>query len=231
MKRSVLRSVILLIAMMVLSIAPSTCAAYAASLSDAPVMVMSATLSGDEVTVYAILRQNTGIMGMTLEIEYDATAMTLTKVERGEALSSLEYMTTNINTAEGYAKKPFVLNWSGEKNDSSAGTIVRMTFRMKESVADGEYDITLKPDEGIVAYWDKDVKSKNILIDGAKIKVVNNVAEVVLKETDEGEEVDLALVISLSVVGGVLFAGSVVAVILVLKKYNIIGKKSWKKVE
>ena len=130
MKKNLWLVLITLFVMTISAVVPSGIAAYAADASEAPVMVLTATTSGKEVTVDAALKRNSGISGLTVEIVYDASAMTLTNVERGSALSSLEYLTTN--TEQGYSHNPFRINWSGDENDTSTGTILKMRFSVKD---------------------------------------------------------------------------------------------------
>ncbi len=228
---------LILISLLIMAISvvvPSGNAAYAAEITDAPVMVLSATMDGKEVTVDAVLKRNSGISGMTVEIEYDASAMTLTNVERGNALSSLEYLTTN--TEQGYSITPFRINWSGDENDTSTGTILKMYFSVKETASDGDYSITLKGigEEPVSYLGEKQVETKRILIDGVKIRLKGDVIEAVatgeeIKETEE-KKPNIPLIVGLSVTGGVIVLAAVACVIVfvVMKK----GKKeSWEEIK
>ena len=228
---------LILISVLIIAISvvvPSGNAAYAAEITDAPVMVLSATMDGKEVTVDAVLKRNSGISGMTVEIEYDASAMTLTNVERGNALSSLEYLTTN--TEQGYSHNHFRINWSGDENDTSTGTILKMRFSIKETTPDGEYLITLKGvGEKPVSYLTgNQVETKRILIDGVKIRVSGDEIEAVatgeeIKETEE-KKPNIPLIVGLSVTGGVIVIAAVACVIVfvVMKKGK---KKSWEEIK
>ena len=145
--------------------------AYASSLSDNAIITLSGESNEQGIVVKAFLRQNTGLNGMTLEISYDNSMMQLRNLERGEALSTLDYMTTNIHTEQGYAITPFKINYSGDKNDDSTGLLFVMEFKINESVVDGEYLVTLKSDKSTVSYVDEGMKTKSALIDGVKIYI------------------------------------------------------------
>jgi len=215
-------------------VVPSGNAAYAADVSDAPVMVLSATMDGKEVTVDAVLKRNSGISGMTLEIEYEASAMTLTDVERGNALSSLEYLTTN--TEQGYSIAHFRINWSGDENDTSTGSVLKMYFSIKETAQDGDYLITLKGvGEKPVAYLNgKQLETKRILIDGVIIRLAGDVIETVeigeeIKEAEE-KKPNIPLIVGLSVSGGVIVIAAIVCVVVFVVKKK--GKKeSWEEIK
>ena len=241
MKKNLWLVLITLFVMTISAVVPSGIAAYAADESEAPVMVLTATTSGKEVTVDAALKRNSGISGLTVEIVYDASAMTLTNVERGSALSSLEYLTTNVDTEQGYAITPFRINWSGDEDDSSTGTVVKMRFSVKETAADGDYSITLRGVGTKPVTYSHNVESKNILIDGVKIRLSGDVLEAVDIAEEEAEAKDkkpnIALIVSLSVVGSAVLAGGIVFIVLELgkqkkqKKKGKKGKETWEKVE
>lgn len=228
---------LILISLFIMAISvvvPSGNAAYAAEITDEPVMVLSATTSGKEVAVDAVLKRNSGISGMTVEIEYDASAMTLTNVERGNALSSLEYLATN--TEQGYSITSFRINWLGKENDTSTGSVLKMYFSIKETAQDGDYLITLKGvGEKPVAYLNgKQIETKRILIDGVKIRLKGDVIEAVavgeeFKETEE-KKPNIPLIVGLSVTGGIIVLAAVtcVVVVVVMKKGK---KKSWKEIK
>lgn len=235
MKRFAWHILLTLVATIFISVAPVTQTAYAEGITDAPVIVLSAATSGKEVTVEAALVRNSGISGLTVEITYDAEVMTLTNVERGNALSSLEHLTTNVDTEQGYAITPFRINWSGDENDTSTGNVLKMSFLIKEAAPDGDYLITLK---GVgskpVSYLNgKQIETKGILIDSVKIRLKGDEIEPVaveeLKEPKETEP-NVPLIVGLSVSGGVVvIAAGTCGVIFVVKKKG--KKKSWKEIK
>ncbi len=201
--------------------------AYAAEKSDAAVITMSATTSDKEVTVTADLRQNTALNALAIELYYDTTAMTLIRAEQGSALRGLEYL-----TAGSYSSAPFRIIWGPEEeNDYSTGVIVKLYFTIKEDARDGDYTIALKPYGNSAATYIEEgnnIESKNVLIDSTRIRIENNMPTVEKTvETVEAEEKkpNIALIVSLSVGGAAVLAGTVV---LVLK---LKGKKTWKKVK
>lgn len=227
-----IRYIVILVAVALLTIVPVTHAAYAASASDPAVIVLSPSATENEVTVDAVLRQNTGLSELVVELVYDTTAMELVNVERGDALSKLEFLTTNSDTEQGFAFTPFKLNWSGDENDYSTGNIVRLHFATKPEAKDGDYTIELKADRVTDASYivNGTAESKSVLIDIATIRITDNKPSPVLPTEEKPEEENkpnVALIVSLSVVGAVIVAGAITFVIIWKKK----GKKSWKKVE
>ncbi len=220
--------------------------AYAEDLAEEPIIVMSATDAGRELTVKVTLRRNSGISGMTLQLAYDSSVLELTNVERGDALKSLEYLTTKVDSEQGYAITPFRINWSGDKNDTSTGTILWMTFLIKDSTPDGDYNIALRAPEKVVTYLDgKSIKTKRVLINGVKIRLNGDTIETFTYNEDnskpaETKKSNVALIVSLSVAGGLAFVGGSTLVILSImrrkkgkkgKKSKNKGNETWTKLE
>lgn len=220
-------SFIIMMLAMLFAIISASMTVFAASLSDNAVITLSGEITEQEIVVKAYLRQNTGINGMTAEISYDTSAMTLKNIERGTALSSLEYMTTNVDTEKGYAITPFIINWSGDANDGLTGVLVTMHFTVKETANDGEYAITLKTERNSVTYIDGGVKTKSALVDGVKIKIKGSVAETIVTETtaNTNNTSKTILIASLSA------AAVTIAVFTVVLIVKLRGKKAWTKVE
>ena len=128
--------IIVLLAVLLCGLMP----AGAALADSTPVVLLSGKTTDAEITVDVILRGNNGISGMLLNLEYDRTKLVLTGLDRGDALASLDLMTTNTKGAEGYAVYPFRLHWSGDANDSTNGKLLTLHFA---PIADAEGDATV----------------------------------------------------------------------------------------
>ena len=224
--KQVLKLIILILSLCLISI-PASMTVFAASLSDNAVITLSGEITEQEIVVKAYLRQNTAINGMTVEISYNTSAMTLTNVERGSALPLLDYMTTNVETEKGYAITPFKINWSGDENDNSTGVLVTMHFTVNETANDGEYAVTLKTERNSVTYIDGGVKTKSALVDGVKIKIKGSVAETIVTETtaNTNNTSKTILIASLSAAAVTIVVFTVVLIV------KLRGKKAWTKIE
>ena len=97
-----------------------------------------------EVEVY--LDQNSGLVSLMLELEYDKTVMELVGIVRGDALSSHTFTTTNVDTDEGYLVSPFYLLWDGRAQDHSVGKLVTLKFMSKIDAEIGDYPVTINYD-------------------------------------------------------------------------------------
>lgn len=221
--------IILLLTVIILtaSLCRTTFKSSAAELSDNAVIALTGEIDGERVSVDAVLLKNTGLNGLTVEISYDTKAMTLVNVEKGAALSSLDYITTNVDTEKGYGITPFKVNWSGDYNDESAGLLFKMEFLANENIDDGKYTVTLKTERGKSATYitNGEVAAKNVLINGVQVEVKGNKPQSVEEIPETESKANIFLWISISV--------AVVAVtgLIVLTVLKIKGKRSWTKIE
>lgn len=121
---------------------------------------------GDKsVTVTASVKNNPGILGMTLCVSYDESVLTLKSAENGEALSVLNY------TAPGTLKSSSTFLWDAielSDEDVRDGTILTMTFAVSKDAEAGTYPV-------ILSYGEDDIFDGNLdsvyfyRIDGAVV--------------------------------------------------------------
>ena len=105
---------------------------------DAPIITVSSvkTVSGKQVVLNLDLKNNPGIAGLTIEVEYDA-ALVLDKVDAGSALSNLSFMKpSNVHA------NPVKMIWFSTDNDSSNGKIATLTFTVPDNTPEGIYNIS-----------------------------------------------------------------------------------------
>ncbi len=96
---------------------------------------------GQMFTLQVSLDQNPGLVAMVLELKYDKTAMELVGVERGNALQTHTFTTTNTETNAGYLVEPFRLLWDGTTQDYTTGVLLTLTFESKISAPLGDYPV------------------------------------------------------------------------------------------
>ena len=99
---------------------------------------------GETVTVKLNLSANKGISNMRLQLTYPE-GFTLEKVQKGNALSALNFTPPGILTAN-----PVNFVWDGTAADTSEGCILELTFRVANTVAEGGHNISLSYQEGDV---------------------------------------------------------------------------------
>ncbi len=110
---------------------------------NSPQLIMSSleTVAGKEVAITLSLKNNPGIVSMTLDVDYDSTVMNLIGVtdlgKLGAALHSNQYT------------DPYVLCWA---NDTATqdfvvdGDVVILTFEISDTADLGEYTISISYD-------------------------------------------------------------------------------------
>jgi regulator of RNase E activity RraA len=97
---------------------------------------------GEVVTVEMFLRNNPGIATASLNIEYDASVLSLdgvSSVQRGSALG-LMYIAPNI------ANNPFRVSWFGTENDTGEGLLISVSFRVNTAVTERTTQINVTLD-------------------------------------------------------------------------------------
>jgi len=92
--------------------------------------------------------ENSGLISMSLLVDYDPTVMTLIGVKRGSGLSSMTMTTTNVDTDLGYAIRPFVVFFDAVTPTSETGTVAQLVFETNIEAPIGDYEVTLSYDEG-----------------------------------------------------------------------------------
>ena len=92
---------------------------------------------GKTVTVKVDLSANKGISNMRLQMSYPE-GFTLESIQKGDALSTLFFTPPGKLTAN-----PVNFLWDGREADTSEGCILELTFRIADTVAVGEYSISL----------------------------------------------------------------------------------------
>lgn len=93
--------------------------------------------AGQTITVKVDLSANKGISNMRLQMSYPE-GFTLESIQKGGALSTLFFTPPGKLTAN-----PVNFVWDGTEADTSEGCILELTFRIADTVAVGEYSISL----------------------------------------------------------------------------------------
>ena len=94
--------------------------------------------AGQTITVKVDLSANKGISNMRLQMSYPE-GFTLESIQKGDALSTLFFTPPGKLTAN-----PVNFVWDGTEADMSEGCILELTFRVADTVAVGEYSISLR---------------------------------------------------------------------------------------
>lgn len=212
----------MLICTLCLLFAPT--AAFAEEYSDPPIILLDkGETDGNRVEIIATLAKNSGIMGMTLTLNYDDSALKLVEVTDGTALSALKPVHSG-----SVSTKPYKINymWQDRENDYSTGVLLKFIFEIKEGAKNGTYKVSIKSEKKGVEYLeDETLKYKNLVSDSATITVqgTETVVEVVPGKDIEPDETDGSQITLILIPVCVAAALSVtLTAILVLRK----GKRS-----
>lgn len=94
--------------------------------------------AGDTVTVAVSVRNNPGILGMLMSVEYDENVLTLTETENGEVTAALVYLEpSRLNSGSNYL-------WYGTRTGAvKDGTVLMLKFKVAEKAESGVYPIVL----------------------------------------------------------------------------------------
>ena len=185
-----------------------------------------------EIEIDVMVEENAGVCGMLLSLEYDTSVFTLTGVEFGTACSSLFPMHTNAETEQGYGIYPFKITYLGEQNDTSTGLMMTLRFCVKDHAPDGSYTISLKHerDKDVTYLKDREIHTKNLLIDAAKITISGNKItdiDTVPSDQQSGNGNANELWMPITIGGMVLVCGCFLLVSMLIKRNK---PKKWKKI-
>lgn len=118
------------------------------------------------VEVSVSVKNNPGILGMTLSVGYDDSAMTLVGASNGEALSKL-----NMSKPKRF-KNGCNFVWYGEaiqERDIKDGDILILEFEVASDAKNGEYPVTVTYSDGDII--NNDLESLTLDIIAGKVTV------------------------------------------------------------
>ena len=99
--------------------------------------------AGERISVPIRLKNNPGITGIRLFVDYDATVLTLVGKEEGDLLAGM-----SSSFSPSLSTKPYQMQWSsGTKNIAEDGVIITLDFDVAENAELGAYPITITYDE------------------------------------------------------------------------------------
>ena len=216
-----LRSIGICILLVAILLCLATTPMQAAFAENTPVLLLSGKTEGDEIVVTVTLRNNDGISAMLLNLEYDRERLTFIGYQEGEALPSLDIVSSANNDVY-----PYVLTWSGDDNDASDGKLLTLRFTVKEN-ADGQAFVrfTYVRDRDVNYYEGGELKTRNLMTDTLRIDLASGEATAIVSDNagavalPEEKEKKTALVVGLTV------GGTVVILLVVLVPWLVVRRK------
>ena len=94
------------------------------------------------ITVNANMVLNTGFNGMVLTLGYDRTALEFIGFEKKDTFSSLQFDTTDIETAAGYDVDNFKFYYEHSENTYETGSFLALKFKIRDNSKVGIYGVT-----------------------------------------------------------------------------------------
>ena len=114
---------------------------YAAELTITPENV-STYNKGGNIRIPITISNNPGVCSLGFDVKYDSSAMTLLSVENGN-IFELSDMT------EGdFEKNPYTISYERLSNVSNDGILIYLNFKIKDTAANGKYNIELSQGRG-----------------------------------------------------------------------------------
>lgn len=99
--------------------------------------------AGDTVEIYIAVENNPGIISLRNYISYDMDALELISIENTGLLNGFTNPAPNISS-------PYILRWTdalATQNNLQNGNIVKLTFKIKEGISEGLYEVSVTPVE------------------------------------------------------------------------------------
>ena len=133
--------------------------------------------AGSVIEIDVAIANNPGIISLRNQIVYDTTALELVSVSDTGLLKGYTAPSSQISS-------PYTLRWADSlaiDNNTSNGTVVKLTFKIKENTVAGTYDVSITP-----------IESRNI--DGTKVEFESamttvTVIDYIIGDVDDDGEV------------------------------------------
>ena len=213
---------LMLCLLVVFPLATSSIPSVDAASKNTVILLQGTEQSDEEVKVDVEVKENTGILAMRLEIEFDKNVLELISVDGGTALSSLGVIWTgDLSLANSSGKLIIHGEGTGDPvNDYTTGKLMTLKFKVKKNVPDGNYSINLtyEKNKDIVYLSGKEFPTKNIVTNSVKVTLKESQIEKVETTEQEGED-KTAMWIAIGVsAAAVVGAGIGVGIVVAKKK-------------
>jgi hypothetical protein len=207
--RRLLRQTLLVTLLIALSLTPRSMA-YAADTHEAALSLPSVTAkAGDTVSLDVIIAGNPGIIGMTLEVNYDSR-LTLTAIKNGSAFQALEL------TKPGVLRPGCHIHWDAvdlAESEVRDGVVTTLTFVLGEDVSAGTscfVRVAGVSENGLVDVYDRSLNPVSLKAASGAVVVPKPVKELTIaspkSQTYTGEALTPAVDVRLN--GRALTAGT-----------------------
>ena len=128
---------------------------------------------GKEVIVPVKIGNNTGIAGLSFDISYDNTVLTLKDVTAGEGFS-----------AGQISRNESVVNWYASDNISGDGILLNLVFESLENTPAGISTVSLSPHDGKNNLVDENSNPINAVYNAGNVEIITGLAGDVNEDED-----------------------------------------------
>ena len=201
---------------------------FAAKLSDNIIIQLTETHTESQIDINVKLVTNSGISAMTLELAYNKNVFEYVGYEKGNALSNLDLMSTDLSNDQTL---PVKFNWFNQnlgnvENDSSTGNILQLHFTLKQDCSSGSYEIGFKYNEGDIVYIENgNANTKSAIISKAVVNIAKNkIIETEIVE-DTPNKTSPVLIVGI-VLGSIAIVALTFLLVIRIKKEKL-RKKNW----
>lgn len=138
---------------------------------------------GDNVKISVGIKNNVGITGLLLKVEYDPSTVEINDISNGSAFSNAIFTTPDMSSA---IASPFVISWVSLDGLDTNGTILNIDATLKKNMAN-EFPIN------IISYEANDIEEKdvNIILDNGAVPTIYFES----KQCRPGETVEVPIIV------------------------------------
>ncbi len=127
---------------------------------------------GEEIKITIKITNNPGIISLLLNLEYDKSVLTLTRVENGAVFNS-----SAASFGNKYDVSPYKMVWEDglSSNNTKTGNLVLLTFRIADNAKNGKTFLNVSVDKD--STFDYDLKGISFSIEQGNIEIEGNKAQ------------------------------------------------------
>ena len=121
--------------------------------------------SGDDISLSVRIERNPGVMGLTLSVSYDESALALSSAENGDVFNGVLTMTRSREYASGC-----LFTWDGVEvapEDARDGAILTLNFHVADDAAAGIYPVAAR----IGSAFDSDLREITLAAEDGNVVV------------------------------------------------------------
>ncbi len=127
----------------------------------------TSTIAGETIVITLSIKNNPGVMNALITLNYDSSALTLTKVEEGSAMSNSNFTMPNVLTT------PCNFVWDGlDTNNTEDGIMLNLTFVVSEQAElNNFYDISVSYIAGDII--NSDLQPVELAVANGQVQIID----------------------------------------------------------